>query len=57
MTFKVVLVHEDNVIGIVEQEYSQGCKVVWMVDGLRTTTFLLHDEYTPITDLKEDFNE
>jgi hypothetical protein len=57
MKFKVVLVHEDNVLGIVVNEYSSGCKVVWLLDGLRTETFLEHDEYTPITNLKEDFNE
>jgi hypothetical protein len=55
--FKVVLVHEDNVIGIVEQEYSSGCKVVWLLDGIRTEAYLEHEEYTPITNLREDFNE
>jgi hypothetical protein len=57
MKFKVVLVHEDNVLGAVLEEYSQGCKVVWTIDGITTESFLLHSEYTPITNLKEDFND
>jgi hypothetical protein len=57
MKFKVVLVHEDNVLGIVTAEYSSGCKVMWLIDGIQTELFLEHGEYTPISNLKEDFND
>lgn len=57
MKFKVVLVHEDGVLGAVLEDYAKGCKVVWTVDGITTESFLLHGEYTPITNVREIFND
>jgi hypothetical protein len=48
--FKVVLVHEEGVLGIVLRENEFGVYAVWLVDGLRIEYFLEKDEYTPVTD-------
>lgn len=43
---KMVLVHEEGVLGYMMSENKHGARVCWYVDGLYYESFLELDEYT-----------
>ena len=41
----IVYVKEPGVLGIILEEYNEGCVVKWFLDGIQFTSFLENEEF------------